>query len=96
MKALFIVILYALDFYIYVVVAAVILSWLIAFNVINTQNQFVQMVWQFLYQLTEPLLRRIRRVLPQFGNLDLSPLVLFFGIMLVQLIIKIYVLPNVP
>jgi len=77
----------ALDLYLWVVIAAVILSWLVAFNVINTHNQFVRMIGSAVHQLTEPVLRRIRSVIPMAGGLDLSPVVLFLIIYLIQRII---------
>jgi len=61
-----------------------VMSWLIAFNVINTHNRFVYMVGDFLYRVTEPLLRPIRRILPDLGGIDLSPMVLIFGIIFLQ------------
>jgi len=77
----------ALDIYKWIVVISVVLSWLVAFGVINTHNQFVRMVGNALHQMVEPVLRRIRRVVPPFGNMDMSPIVLFLLILLVQLII---------
>ncbi len=74
-----------LDLYIFVIIAMVIMSWLIGFNVINRHNQIVDMIWRTLVALTEPLLGPIRRALPNMGGLDLSPLVLLFGIYFVQL-----------
>jgi YggT family protein len=59
----------------YIIIAHAILSWLIAFNVINTHNDFVRQLWNGLTRLTEPLYRPIRRIMPDFGALDLSPLV---------------------
>jgi YggT family protein len=64
----------------YVVLAAVIMSWLLAFNVINMQNQFVRQVHYMLGQLTEPLLRPIRRFLPDLGGIDISPIVLLLAL----------------
>jgi YggT family protein len=74
-----------LQIYKWVVIAWVVLSWLISFNVVNTRNRFVYVVSDILYRLTEPVLRPIRRVIPSVGGLDLSPLVLFFIIQLIQL-----------
>lgn len=74
----------ALDFYQWVVVINVVISWLVAFNVINTSNQFVHMVMDFTYRMTEPVYRRIRQVLPHMGGIDLSPIVVLLGIFLVQ------------
>ncbi|MEM7776668.1 MAG: YggT family protein [Pseudomonadota bacterium] len=75
---------YLLDLYIFIILASVIFSWLIAFNVINPHNQFVSMVWRALDAMTEPVLRPIRRMLPEMGGLDLSPLVLLLGIYFIQ------------
>lgn len=76
-----------LGLYTTVVVVAVILSWLIAFNVVNPYNQFVQMVREVVYKLTEPLLRPIRNALPDFGGLDLSPVVLIIIIYFIQSVV---------
>lgn len=70
--------------YIWCLVIQVVLSWLIAFNVLNTSNQFVSMVGGFLYRLTEPALRPIRNILPTLGGIDLSPLVLILLLMFLQ------------
>lgn len=64
-----------IDLYIYVIVAAVIASWLVAFGVVNPRNEFVRAVLSFLFGATDPVFRRIRRVIPAIGGLDLSPLV---------------------
>ena len=65
-----------IQIYIYVLIASAVLSWLIAFNVVNTRNQAVGMIADALWRLTEPVLAPIRRILPNFGGLDLSPVVL--------------------
>ena len=96
MRALFIVIYEALELYKWLVIAWVVMSWLIAFNVINTRNQFAARVAEFLYRITEPALRPIQRVMPNLGSIDISPVVLFFVIYFLQLVIQLYVLPNVP
>lgn len=62
----------------------IIMSWLISFNVINTRNQFVDMVWRVVNQITEPILRPIRRVIPPMGGLDLSPIIVFVIIFFLQ------------
>jgi YggT family protein len=95
MRALLDVILLALDLYTYVVIAAVILSWLIAFNVVNTYNGVVRSIVTAVNALTEPVLRPIRQMLPSFGGLDISPIVLFLAIFLIQRIIVQYIYPNV-
>ena len=66
-----------LDIYMWIVVAAVIVSWLTAFNVINPYNNFVRGLLQALSALTEPVFRPIRKILPPMGGLDLSPIVVF-------------------
>lgn len=76
MNSLVILISTLIDLYMYVLIASAILSWLVAFNVINTRNRFVYAIGDFLYRITEPALRHIRRFLPSFGGIDLSPVVL--------------------
>ena len=68
----------------------IIMSWLISFNVINTRNQFVSNVWRILNQVTEPILRPIRRVIPPVGGLDLSPIIVFVIIFFLQQFIVSY------
>jgi len=76
-----------LGLYVYVIIASAIFSWLYAFNIVNTRNQFIGMVGQFLYAVTEPVLRPIRRILPATSGIDLSPLVLILGIWFIQSVI---------
>ncbi|MDB5541852.1 MAG: YggT family protein [Devosia sp.] len=68
----------------------IIMSWLISFNVINTRNQFVASVWRVLNQITDPILKPIRRVVPPMGGLDLSPLIVFIIIFFLQSLIGYY------
>ncbi len=96
MRPIVFVLIQVINLYMYLLIASAILSWLIAFNVVNTRNQFVAAVAEFLYRITEPLVGPIRRRLPNFGGLDLSPLVLFFVLWIVQLYLAEYVYPNVP
>jgi YggT family protein len=95
MKALLDVILLALQLYIYLLIAAAVLSWLIAFNVVNTRNQFVASVADFLYRITEPALRPIRSILPNLGGIDISPVILVLVIILIENVILYYIRPNV-
>ncbi len=95
MRAILDVLFIILNLYTWVIIANVIFSWLYAFNVVNSSNQFIAMIGQTLYNLTEPLLRPIRRVLPAMGGLDLSPIVLLLGIFLLERIIGLYVYPYV-
>ncbi|MFQ5346722.1 MAG: YggT family protein [Rhodothalassiaceae bacterium] len=76
MSALVYLINAAIDIYTWFLIVWVILSWLVAFNVINTYNRFIAMVMDFLYRITEPALRPIRRVIPDLGGIDISPLIL--------------------
>jgi len=73
--------------YVWIVIASVIINWLVNFNVINTNNNFVIMVMEFLYRATEPLLSKIRRFLPVMGGFDLSPLVLIMFLWFLQAVI---------
>ncbi len=70
---------YIIGLYMYVVIAAVVMSWLLAFNVINYSNPFVKSLWQAINVVTEPLLQPIRRILPNMGGIDLSPVVLLIA-----------------
>lgn len=74
----------ALDIYWWIIIASAIFSWLFAFNVINSRNQFVNTVGDFLYKATEPALRPIRRFLPDLGGLDISPIILLLAIFFVR------------
>ncbi|SEC00600.1 YggT family protein [Bradyrhizobium erythrophlei] len=76
-----------LGFYVFLLIFAAILSWLVAFQVVNTRNDLVRQVLYALEVLTEPLLRPIRRVIPALGGLDLSFLVLFFAIQFIRSVI---------
>ena len=95
MRAVLDIILLILQIYIWLLIAAAVLSWLIAFNVVNTRNQVVAMVADFLYRITEPALRPIRRRMPNLGGIDLSPLVLVFIIIFIRYVIRLYIIPNV-
>lgn len=77
----------ALNLYWFVVIVSVVLSWLVQFNVVNTQNQFVSMIGEFTWRATEPALRPIRRFVPNLGGLDISPIVLLLGIFFLQQLI---------
>ena len=78
---------YVLQLYVYVIIISAVLSWLIAFNVVNTQNQFVYMVVNFLYRITEPVLRPIRAFMPDLGGIDISPIILILGIFFIQSVV---------
>ncbi|HET9903632.1 MAG TPA: YggT family protein [Xanthobacteraceae bacterium] len=95
MRALLDVVLIVLQLYIYLLIAAAVLSWLVAFNVVNVRNPVVQAVGDFLYRITEPLLRPIRSMLPSMGGLDISPVILILIIILIERMIVYYIYPNV-
>lgn len=84
---LFAIIQMALGLLVWAVIIHVVLSWLVAFNIINTQNQFVNMVSRFLQALLEPMLQKIRRYMPSLSGIDLSPLVLILAIYFLQMVI---------
>ena len=78
--------------YIWLLIASAVLSWLIAFNVVNTRNPIVNSVGEFLYRVTEPLLRPIRNMLPSLGGIDVSPVILIIGLLFLrQLIFWLYI-----
>jgi YggT family protein len=95
MRAVLDLVLLVLHLYSWVVIASAIFSWLYAFNVVNPRNQFVSMVGRTLYQLTEPALRPIRRFVPSFGGLDISPVILLLIVFLIERLISYYVYPYV-
>jgi YggT family protein len=82
---------YLITLYTYVIIASVILSWLMAFGVINAYNPFIRSLWQGINAVTEPLLRPIRDALPNMGGLDISPIILLLACYFVQSV----VLPNI-
>jgi len=70
--------------YIWILIAAAVLSWLVAFNVVNTRNPIVASVGEFLYRITEPALRPIRSVMPNLGGIDISPVILILGLLFLR------------
>ena len=95
MRALLDVIIIALNIFVWLLIVQAVLSWLIAFNVVNTRNQFVAMLWEFLYRITEPALRPIRSIMPNLGGIDISPVILILIIILIEKVIVSYIYPNV-
>ena len=93
MIAIFYLALQILKLYSYVVIANVVISWLVAFNVLNTSNRFVYLILDFTYKMTEPILTRIRRFLPNLGAFDISPIVLLLLIWFIEMCMKLYVAP---
>ena len=93
MIAIFYLTLQILRLYSYIVIANVLISWLIAFNVLNTQNRFVYSILELTYRLTNPILNKIRRFLPNLGTLDISPIILLLLIWFIEMCMKLYVAP---
>ncbi len=77
----------AIDLYIWAIIISAVLTWLVHFNVLNTSNQFISMLGEFLWRATEPALRPIRRFVPNLGGIDISPIVLILVLIFLQMVI---------
>ncbi len=95
MIAIFYLVLQILKLYSYVVIVNVVISWLIAFSVLNTQNRFVYSILELSYRLTDPILNKIRRFLPNLGSLDISPIILLILIWFIEMCMKLYIAPMI-
>ena len=95
MIAIFYLALQILKLYSYVVIANVVISWLIAFNVLNTQNRFVYSILELSYRLTDPILNKIRRFLTNLGSFDISPIILLLLIWFIEMCMKLYIAPMI-
>jgi YggT family protein len=95
MIAIFYLVLQILKLYSYIVIANVVISWLIAFNVLNTQNRFVYSILEMTYRLTGPALNKIRSLLPNLGSLDISPVILLLLIWFIEMCMKLYIAPMI-
>ena len=84
MKSIFILLDSVITIYLWIIIINAILSWLVAFNVLNTQNKFVFSVLDVTYKLTDPALNKIRRFLPTFGSIDISPVILILFLMFLR------------
>lgn len=84
MSFLIFLLLFLLDVYFWILIASVLMSWLIVFNVVNTRNKWVHMILGILNRLTEPVMAKVRRVIPPIGGIDISPMIVIFGIFLLQ------------
>ena len=87
MKSLFFLLDSIITIYLWIIIINAILSWLVAFNVLNTQNRFVFSVLDVTYKLTDPALNKIRRFIPTFGSIDISPVVLILILMFLRNVI---------
>ena len=90
MKSLFLLIDSIINIYIWLIIINAILSWLVAFNVLNTQNRFVFAVLNATHQLTDPVLNKIRRFVPTFGSIDISPIIVFLLLWFLQSLLVEY------
>jgi YggT family protein len=93
MHALFLLIDTVIGIFIWLLIISAILSWLVAFNVVNTRNRFVYTVVDFLWRATEPALRPIRSVLPNLGGIDISPLILILLLFFLRNLIRYDIAP---
>ena len=84
MKSIFILLDSLISIYLWVIIVNALLSWLVAFNILNTQNRFVFSVLDTTYKLTDPILNKIRRFVPTFGSVDISPIILILGLMFLR------------
>ena len=87
MKSIFILLDSIITIYLWIIIISALLSWLVAFNILNTQNRFVYSVLEVTYKLTDPALNRIRRFLPTFGSIDISPIILILALMFLRNIV---------
>ena len=95
MKSLFILVDNIINIYIWVIIINVIVNWLVAFNVLNTQNRFVYILMDASYKLTSPLLNRIRRFIPNLGSIDVSPIVLILLLIFIRNLLFEFFVPNI-
>ena len=84
MKSIFILLDSIITIYLWIIIINAILSWLVAFNILNTQNRFVFSVLDVTYKLTDPALNKIRRFIPTFGSIDISPVILILFLMFLR------------
>ncbi len=95
MLALIQTIVLALDIYWWIIIASAVFSWLYAFNVVNSSNQFVGTIGNFLFKATEPALRPIRRYMPDLGGLDISPIILLLALFFLRQFILTTIAPAI-
>ena len=93
MNSVFILFDNVITLYIWILIINVVISWLVAFNVLNTQNRLVYSILELTYRLTDPILNKIRRFLPNLGSLDISPIILLLLIWFIEMCMKLYIAP---
>ena len=94
MKSIFLLVDSIINIYIWLIIINAILSWLVAFNVLNTQNRFVFTVLNATHQLTDPVLNKIRRFIPNLGSIDISPVVLILLLIFIRNLFFEFLAPN--
>ena len=94
MKSIFILLDSVITIYLWIIIINALLSWLVAFNILNTQNRFVFSVLEVTYKLTDPVLNKIRRFIPTFGSIDISPIILILGLMFLRNLVFEIFAPN--
>ena len=93
MKSIFILLDSVITLYLWIIIINALLSWLVAFNILNTQNRFVYSILEMTYKLTDPILNKIRGFLPNLGSLDISPVILLLLIWFIEMCMKLYIAP---
>ena len=93
MKAIYLLVFQIINIYEWVVIIHVILSWLVAFNILNTQSRFVYAVLDFTYRATNPILEKIKNYIPNLGQIDIAPVVLLLGLWFIKLCMQLYLKP---
>ena len=93
MKAIYLLIFQIINIYEWVVIIHVILSWLVSFNILNTQNRLVFVILDFTYRATSPILDKIRGYIPNLGQIDISPIILLLGLWFLKLCLQLYIRP---
>ena len=94
MKSIFILLDSVITIYLWIIIINAMLSWLVAFNILNTQNRFVFSVLDVTYKLTDPVLNKIRRFIPNFGSIDISPVILILALMFLRNLVFEIFAPN--
>ena len=93
MEAIYLLVFQIINIYEWVVIIHVILSWLVAFSILNTQSRFVYTVLEFTYRATNPILNKIKNYIPNFGQIDISPIILLLGLWFTKLCMQLYLRP---
>jgi YggT family protein len=93
MKAIYLLLFQIINIYEWIVIIHVVLTWLVAFNILNTQSRLVYAVLDFTYRATNPILDRIKNYVPNLGQIDISPIILLLGLWFIKLCMQLYVKP---